>query len=38
MFTSEGFDHPINPAQWTYLLFGLFSIPTSGPQLVHERL
>ena len=36
--TCEGYDHLINPAQRMHLQFGLFSIPTSGPQLVHQRL
>ena len=36
--TSEGFNHPIDPAQRMHLQFGLFSIQTSGPQLVHQRL
>ena len=34
----EGFDQPIDPAQWKRLQFGLFSVPTSGPQLVQQRL
>ena len=28
----------IDPSQWTQLQFGLFSVPTSGPQLVYQRL
>ena len=36
--TSEGFNHPIDPAQQMHLQFGLFFIPTSGPQVVHQRL
>ena len=28
----------INPSQWTQLQFGLFSITTSGPQQVNQRL
>ena len=27
----------IDPSQWTQLQFGLFSVPTSGPQLVYQR-
>ena len=27
----KGLDHLIDPAWWIHLLFGLFSIPTSGP-------
>ena len=30
-------DHRIDPSQWTQLQFGLFSVPTSGPQLVYQR-
>ena len=26
------------PAWWMHLQFGLFSIPSSGPQLVHQRM
>ena len=26
----------IDPSQWTQLQFGLFSVPSSGPQLVHH--
>ena len=29
--------HRIDPSQWTQLQFGLFSVPTSGPQLVYQR-
>ena len=30
--------HPTDRvAQWTQLQFGLFSVPTSGPQLVYQR-
>ena len=36
--TDDGFDHPIDPAQWMHLQFRLFPIPTSGPQLVYQRL
>ena len=36
--TNEDLDHSIDPAQRMYLQFGLFSIPTSGPQLVQQRL
>ena len=36
--TCKGLDHPINPAQWLHLQFGLFSTLTSGQQLVHQRL
>ena len=38
VFICEGFNHPIDPAQWTHLQFVLFSVPASGPQLVHQRL
>ena len=34
----EGFDYPINPAQWSHSQFGVFSILTSGSQLLHQRL
>ena len=37
----KGLDPPtwwIDPAWWMHLQFGLFSIPTSGLQLVHQRL
>ena len=27
----------IDPSQWAQLQFGLFSVPTSGPQLVYPR-
>ena len=27
----------IDPSQWTQLQFGLFSVPTSGPQMVYQR-
>ena len=27
--------HPIDPADQMHLKFGLFTVPTSGPQLVH---
>ena len=27
----------IDPSQWTQLQFGLFSVPTSGPQLVYQK-
>ena len=33
MSTCEGFDHPIDPAQWMHLQFQLFFVPTSGLQL-----
>ena len=33
----KGWDHPIDPALRVYLQFGLFSVPTSGPQLVLQR-
>ena len=36
--TYEGLDHPIDPVQWMYMQFGLFSVPTNGQQLVHQRL
>ena len=28
----KGWDHPIDPALWMHLQFGLFSVPISGPQ------
>ena len=31
--TCKDLDHPFDPAQWTDLQFGLFSIPIIGPQL-----
>ena len=31
MSTWEGVNHPIDPAQWTHLKIGLFSVPTSSP-------
>ena len=34
----EAVGRQIDPSQWTQLQFGLFSIPTSGPQLVYQRL
>ena len=34
----KGLDHPIDPAQQMHLQYGLFSVSTSGPQLVHQRL
>ena len=34
----KGWDHLIEPAWWVHLQLGLFSIPTSGPQLVHQWL
>ena len=34
----KGWDHPVEPAWWVHLQFGLFSVPISGPQLVHQRL
>ena len=33
----EAVGHRIDPSQWTQLQFGLFSVPTSGPQLVYQR-
>ena len=33
----EAVGRRINPSQWTQLQFGLFSVPTSGPQLVYQR-
>ena len=30
----EAVGRRIDPSQWTQLQFGLFSVPTSGPQLV----
>ena len=34
----EAVGHRIDPSQWAQLQFGLFSVPTSGPQLVYQRL
>ena len=34
----NGCDYPIEPVWWVHLQFGLFSVPTSCPQLVHQRL
>ena len=31
----EAVGRRIDPSQWTQLQFGLFSVPTSGPQLVY---
>ena len=31
-------DHLIESGWWVHLQFGLFSVPTSGPQLVYQRL
>ena len=36
--TFKGLDHPIYSAQRLHLQSVIFSIPTSGPQLVHQRL
>ena len=33
----EAVGRRIDPYQWTQLQFGLFSVPTSGPQLVYQR-
>ena len=33
----EAVGRRIDPSQWTQLQFGLFSVPTSGPQLVYRR-
>ena len=33
----EAVGRRIDPSQWTQLQFGLFSVPTSGPQLVYQR-
>ena len=33
----EAVGHWIDPSQWTQLQFGLFSVPTSGPQLVYIK-
>ena len=33
----EAVGRRIDPSQWTQLHFGLFSVPTSGPQLVYQR-
>ena len=32
----EAVGRRIDPSQWTQLQFGLFSVPTSGPQLVYK--
>ena len=34
----EAVGRRIDPSQWAQLQFGLFSVPTSGPQLVYQRL
>ena len=33
----EAVGRRIDPSQWTQLQFGLFSVPTSGTQLVYQR-
>ena len=33
----EAVGRRIDPSQWTQPQFGLFSVPTSGPQLVYQR-
>ena len=33
----EAVGRRIDPSQWTQLQFGLFPVPTSGPQLVYQR-
>ena len=33
----EAVGRRIDSSQWTQLQFGLFSVPTSGPQLVYQR-
>ena len=33
----EAVGRRIDPSQWTQLQFGLFSVPTSVPQLVYQR-
>ena len=33
----EAVGRRIDPSQWTQLQFGLFSVPTSHPQLVYQR-
>ena len=33
----EAVGRRIDPSQWTQLQFGLFSVPTSGPQLVYHK-
>ena len=33
----EAVGRRIDPSQWTQLQFGLFSVPTRGPQLVYQR-
>ena len=35
--TFEAVGRRIDPPQWTQLQFGIFSVPTSGPQLVYQR-
>ena len=35
--TCEPVGRRIDPSQWTHLQFELLSVPTSGPQLVHQR-
>ena len=35
--TFKHLDHPINSAWWMNLQFGLFFVPTSGPQLGYEK-
>ena len=32
----EAVGRQIDPSQWTQLQFGLFSVPTRGPQLVYQ--
>ena len=34
----KGWDHVIDPAWCVHLQLGIFSVPTSGPQLVHQSL
>ena len=34
----KGLDHSIDPSWWMDLQFGLLSVPTSDPELVHQRL
>ena len=33
----EAVGRRIDPSQWTQRQFGLFSVPTSGPQLIYQR-
>ena len=33
-----GFDYPIDSTQWVHSQLGIFSVPTSGSELVPQRL